>query len=124
VGAARLCRAENSSVSSLVCLESIGAVGWYSERYILDSGGLVSPEVVSLNRVSSRGRHDFPAIVQQFRPDYYVAWEGWELRQFKADPSLLIWLEQNYREIHRFTDGVTTWVLFERRIVSVPITSN
>ena len=45
-----LTRPDGWLVIAAVALESIGAGGWYSERYIVDEGGLVSSRVDALNR--------------------------------------------------------------------------
>ncbi|MBN1884970.1 MAG: glycosyltransferase family 39 protein [Candidatus Krumholzibacteriota bacterium] len=52
--------AANSPPGAVVAAPDIGAVGWYSGRYILDLGGLVSPEI---NRM--RRRIDVERIVEE-----------------------------------------------------------
>jgi hypothetical protein len=106
-----------TSSDSRVALESIGAVGWYSERYIVDEGGLVSERIVALNRLTP-GDINILGILQAFTPDYYVAWKTWELEKWQADPVAWFWLSNNYKEIRRYEDGLRTWILFERRGVT------
>lgn len=109
---------DNTPASATVALESIGAVGWYSERHIIDEGGLVSKRVVALNR-STPGDINILGILQAFTPDYYVAWKTWELEKLEADPVARSWLSNNYEEMRRYDDGIRTWILFQRREVIV-----
>jgi arabinofuranosyltransferase len=100
--------------NTTVALESIGAIGWYSERYIIDEGGLVSKQVRASNELTP-GEINVFGILQTFKPDYYVAWEHWELDTRLADPVMQAWLHDNYEELQRYDDGLKEWVLFKRR---------
>ncbi len=105
---------DHSRVDATVSLESIGAIGWYSDRYILDEGGLVSKQVLPLNE-RTPGEINVIRILQTFSPDYYIAWQTWELETRFSDPASQIWLEDHYSETARYTDGAKTWVLFVSR---------
>jgi hypothetical protein len=57
-----------------VAMEPIGYIGYYSGRRILDEVGLVSPEMVPLNR---EGAGWFPEMLRRYRPDYVVERPGY-----------------------------------------------
>jgi len=54
--------------SSTVLLEPLGYIGYYSDRYIIDEVGLVSPEIVALKKLGVSADEYFLI----FMPDYYV----------------------------------------------------
>ncbi len=87
--------AEHAQPADTVCLESIGMVGYVSRCYILDAVGLVSPQVLPLNRLHGRGPN-FGAIVQRYTPEYYVSWDTWEMDWWNRRPELRAWLDSNY----------------------------
>jgi hypothetical protein len=60
---------ENTRPHVRVALEPIGYVGYYSGRRILDEVGLVSPEMIPLNR---EGAGWFGRMLTRHRPDYVV----------------------------------------------------
>ncbi|HTE16862.1 MAG TPA: hypothetical protein VK689_00600, partial [Armatimonadota bacterium] len=60
---------ENTRPHVRVALEPIGYVGYYSRRRILDEVGLVSPEMIPLNR---EGAGWFGRMLKRHRPDYVV----------------------------------------------------
>lgn len=62
---------------AVVALEPIGYIGYYSKRRILDEVGLVSPEMVALNRA---GAGWFPEMLARHRPDYIVERPSYLLR--------------------------------------------
>ena len=68
---------ENTPEHARVALEPIGYVGYYSQRRILDEVGLVSPEMVPLNR---EGAGWFWEMLHRFRPDYVVERPAYLLR--------------------------------------------
>lgn len=59
---------QNTPSSASVLLEPLGYVGYYSERYMIDEVGLVSPEVVALKQEMIPS-HEYFLI---FQPDYFV----------------------------------------------------
>lgn len=59
---------ENSPPSATVLLEPLGYIGYYSDRYMIDEVGLVSPEVVALKKLGFTANEYFLII----KPDYYV----------------------------------------------------
>ncbi|MFN8384337.1 MAG: hypothetical protein U0V02_20535 [Anaerolineales bacterium] len=59
---------ENTEPNSLILLEPLGYVGYYSERRMFDEVGLVTPAVVSLKREHIQAEK-YATI---FRPDYVI----------------------------------------------------
>jgi len=108
-----LCIRENSSSDATVALESIGGVGWYSERYIWDEGGLVSTKTYTLNQ-EMPGNINVRAILQTYRPDFYIAWKPWELETLNT-PEAQAWFKANYVLVNKYTVDETTWTLFQLR---------
>ena len=53
-------------------MPDIGAVGYYSQRRILDLGGLVSPEINSIRRKVDYEDMLAKGLYLKFRPDYLV----------------------------------------------------
>jgi len=105
---------ENSGPDATVALESIGGVGWYSERYIWDEGGLVSTKTYTLNQ-ETPGNINVMAILQTYHPDLYVAWNPWELETYLRTPEAQAWFEANYVFVNHYTVDETTWTLFQLR---------
>ncbi len=68
---------EHTPAEARVAMEPIGYIGYYSQRRILDEVGLVSPEMVPLNR---RGAGWFADMQQKFQPDYIVERPAYLLR--------------------------------------------
>ncbi len=60
---------ENTPEDALIAMEPIGYIGYYSRRPVLDEVGLVSPELVPLNRA---GAGWFAEMLRKYRPDYVV----------------------------------------------------
>jgi hypothetical protein len=60
-----------------VAMEPIGYIGYYSGRRVLDEVGLVSPEMVPLNR---QGAGWFTRMLRELGPDYIVERPGYLLR--------------------------------------------
>jgi hypothetical protein len=59
---------DNSAATDKVACYDVGAVGYYSQRHVLDLIGLVSPETIPF-----RSLHPFNLVaVQHFKPQYYV----------------------------------------------------
>lgn len=79
---------------SVVLVEAIGQVGYYSNRYMLDLTGLVSPQVLSY---WSRSEPHL-AILQEFNPDYYLR----EPYNESLSGIGIAWLRENYVPIAVF----------------------
>ena len=94
---------QNTAPTATVGLETIGTVGWYSNRYIIDEGGLVSPQVTTINE--RLGKPDFFKILQTFHPDYYLAWIHGELDIVNSVPAQEEWFAAHYRPIGTFDVG-------------------
>ena len=106
-----LCIRDNSSPDAAVALESIGGVGWYSERYIWDEGGLVSTKTYTLNK-EMPGNINVLAILQTYRPDFFVTWKPWELETINT-PKGEAWFKTNYDLVKNYTFDEITWSLFQ-----------
>jgi len=63
---------ENTPGSTVVALPDIGAVGYYSERRVLDLGGLVSPEINRLRRNIDYEEILDKGLYLRFHPDYLI----------------------------------------------------
>jgi hypothetical protein len=103
---------ENSCPDATVALESIGSVGWYSERYIWDEGGLVSTKTYMLNQ-ETPGNINTLGILQIYHPDLYIAWNPWELETYLSAPEAQAWFKANYVLVKNYTADETTWTLFQ-----------
>ncbi len=60
---------DHTPASARIALEPIGYMGYYSGRRVLDEVGLVSPEMVPLNR---KGDGWFAEMIRRFQPDFVV----------------------------------------------------
>lgn len=60
---------ENTPEDAQVAMEPIGYIGYFSRRRVLDEVGLVSPEMIPLNRA---GAGWFPEMIERYRPAYIV----------------------------------------------------
>jgi hypothetical protein len=60
---------ENTPEDARVAMEPIGYIGYYSRRRVLDEVGLVSPEMIPLNRA---GAGWFPEMIARYQPAYIV----------------------------------------------------
>jgi len=61
----------NTAPDASVFLEPIGYIGYYSQRYILDDVGLVSPELIPFN-IETASPQRFRRKILTFMPDYVV----------------------------------------------------
>jgi len=100
----------NTPGDAIVAMEAIGYQGYYSQRRIVDLGGLVSPEVVSIARQSGSSAATFHAVLKRMRPDFLV------LRSMEVDRNLSFhggplfetlaqrdYFSSHYREVARFS---------------------
>ncbi len=71
-----------------VAVEPIGYIGYFSQRRLLDEVGLVSPEMVPLNR---RGAGWFGEMVSRFRPAWIVERPGYLLRNTTINSRVRLW---------------------------------
>jgi hypothetical protein len=76
--------------NTLVATNDIGAIGYFSNRRILDLEGLVTPAIVPYKR--GRRHLDF---LEQTRPDYLVIFPEWYPRLMERGDL--------FREVHRIT---------------------
>lgn len=101
---------ERTPESARVALEPIGYIGYYSRRRILDEVGLVSPEMVPLNRA---GDGWFARMLEAERPDYVVERPGYLLRNLTINSGVPMFRTQEerlaflaaYRPVASFSDS-------------------
>lgn len=81
-----------------VFLEHIGLFGYRTNRYIFDSGGLVTPETVELKE--QYGLNWLPNALKHFQADVIVFWI-WETLQMTDEVSLAerSWFEEEYMHV-------------------------
>lgn len=81
----------NTAEKATILLEPIGYIGYYSNRYIYDAVGLVSPEVI---KIRLEHPHDWLYyMILKFNPDYLVTRENFQepvlrLSQIQTDEIL------------------------------------
>jgi len=63
---------DNTPEGSKIAMEAIGYQAYYSDRYVIDLAGLVSPDVVQIRRVSASNADAFNRILTSLHPDYIV----------------------------------------------------
>ncbi len=86
----------NTSSQATVYLEPIGYIGYYSQRYIYDDAGLISPQLIPFNQ-EAPGLQQFLKKIQAVEPDYVVVRKA-EREFMKTAP----YLQENYKEIKVF----------------------
>ncbi len=84
----------NTQPTDTICAEDIGYLGYYSERYILDQDGLVSPQAIPFNR-----KKDRLGLLKAYRPAYFLT--GLSGPYF-AQVIESEWLKRNYRMVAVF----------------------
>lgn len=99
----------NATDESTICLESFGAIGWYTNRPILDEGGLTTEKTRVINE-QTPGRINPAGILMAYEPDFYVAWGTWELDLLLAQPATRDWFTQRYEEVGRYFEPTHAWV--------------
>lgn len=70
---------ENTSPSATVAMEAIGYQGYFAERRVIDTAGLITPRVVDMKASTGSNGLLFRRIWTELRPDYFV------LRSFEVD---------------------------------------
>ncbi|MGV3721141.1 MAG: hypothetical protein ACO1SX_09545, partial [Actinomycetota bacterium] len=78
---------EHTPADARIAMEPIGYIGYYSKRRILDEVGLVSPEMVPLNRA---GAGWFSDMHRSFRPEYIVERPDYLLRNHTLNSGVLM----------------------------------
>jgi len=64
---------DNTSETDLIAVHDIGAVGYFSQRRIIDLAGLVSPEIIPIIRDESQ----LAAYLDQQGADYLMTFPEW-----------------------------------------------
>jgi hypothetical protein len=83
---------ENTSPDALVAAHDIGAIGYFSERRLLDLAGLVSPGIIPFI-------DDEAAVAEYVRrsaASYLVTAPGWPYRELTSDPGVRHVFETGY----------------------------
>ncbi|MGB2698197.1 MAG: hypothetical protein WBD28_10125 [Candidatus Zixiibacteriota bacterium] len=85
---------ENSDYGDTVSAGDIGYIGYFSQRYILDQAGLISPQAIPFNRKQNRLE-----LVQKYKPRYFVlGLQGpYYEKVLNSD-----WFKNNYKLSKRF----------------------
>ena len=84
----------NSDIGDTVSIGDIGYVGYFSQRYILDQAGLVSPQAIPFNR-----KQDRLGLVQRYKPRYFVLGLQGPFYEKVINSD---WFENNYKLLKRF----------------------
>jgi hypothetical protein len=106
---------ERSAERATVYTEAIGFIGYYSNRYVWDSVGLVSPRIIEFRRASPDNAW-FAKSIKELRPDYIV------LRTYEVEENLLFpfggplmsagdhaWFQATYDPVREFKAGNELW---------------
>ena len=64
---------QNTPADSLIAAHDIGAMGYFSNRNLIDLAGLVSPDVIPI----IRDQNKLSAYLNQKEADYLVVFPGW-----------------------------------------------
>jgi hypothetical protein len=83
---------ENTPPDALVAAHDIGAIGYFSERPLLDLAGLVSPEIIPF-------LDDEAAVadyVQRSSANYLVTAPGWPYQRLTSAPDVVLAFETGY----------------------------
>jgi hypothetical protein len=75
----------NTGPDTLVAVHDIGAVGYFSQRPLIDLAGLVSPDVIPI----IRDEEALLALMESQRAEYLVTFPGWYPR-IVADPRVCL----------------------------------
>jgi hypothetical protein len=105
----------HTPASATVYTEAIGYIGYYSERYIWDSVGLVSPQLTDFRKRFPDNRWFYESL-KALRPDYVVlrTYERKENTLFPEGGPLLsgdamAWFDAAYRLEREFTAPNASW---------------
>lgn len=83
---------DNTSEDALIAAHDIGAIGYFTQRPLLDLAGLVSPEIIPvLNDEEAMARY-----VRRQDADYLVTAPGWPYRTLTSDPDVQLVYSTGY----------------------------
>jgi hypothetical protein len=105
----------STPASATVYTEAIGYIGYYSERYIWDSVGLVSPQLTEFRKRFPDNRWFYESL-KALRPDYVVL-RSYERKENTLFPSggpllsgdALAWFDATYRLEREFVAPNDSW---------------
>jgi hypothetical protein len=101
---------DNTPLDATVYTEPVGAIGYYSERQMLDAVGLVAPQVTPyIARSAMKGNYDnYAEAINALQPDYAVLREG-EYSGFQ-EPTAKGRFDTIYEQVHR----IKSYLIFRR----------
>jgi hypothetical protein len=101
---------DNTPPHAVIAMEAIGYQGYFSDRRIIDLAGLVSLDVVRIQRTSRTNGEAFSRLLRELKPDYVV------LRSFEVEQNRHLYgsplfdndeqrrfFSTRYREVKRFS---------------------
>ncbi len=98
---------QHTDPDSTLLVKDLGVVGYYAERYTLDSFGLMVPEMLYT---------DDTYATAKFKPDYTVTTQYWEMQRLTQED----WFKTHYHPVAQFsTAGDTEFspmAVYERRL--------
>lgn len=102
----------NGKEGDVLSLETFGAMGWVTDYPILDRGGLVSPEVIPLNKkVNGVASID---IILHFEPRFVVTWATWEEEKMFVDLDKKNRFFSKYKLVGAYNIEIKKWNFWER----------
>jgi hypothetical protein len=99
----------NTPEGSLILLEPIGYIGYYSERRVLDAVALISPQVLPYYQGDLYFPYNLPNVALALRPDYCVFRYPDEFDGFRDNP-----LRTEFEELYKPILRVAEFVVLER----------
>jgi hypothetical protein len=84
----------HTPAAALVATHDIGAIGYFSDRQVIDLGGLTQPEIVPL----LNDQQALVAYLRRAHVDYVVMFPDW------FPPPRLLWAAVEHNEVHRAHD--------------------
>ncbi|MFW6182174.1 MAG: hypothetical protein ACOC8X_00145 [Chloroflexota bacterium] len=83
---------ENTAPQAAVAAHDIGAIGYFSERSLLDLAGLISPEIIPFLHDEA----EMTNYVLQSRADYLVTAPGWPYELLTAEADVVLVYDTDY----------------------------
>lgn len=79
---------ENTSPQAVVAAHDIGALGYFAERELVDTAGLITPEVIPFIRDEDRLLN----YIEEKEVDYFVFFPSWYSKIAKSPDLRLVWV--------------------------------
>ncbi len=97
---------DNMAEREIVAAEDIGYIGYYSQAWVLDRDGLVSPEALLYNLSG-----DYYSVIHDYRPEWVVADPGSPISGFVLDS---IFTEAYVRDTAFASDDIE-YIIFKKK---------